>query len=95
MNSKQRSKLRALAHHLKPVVLIGKSGITHGAIKSITNALDKHELIKIKFIDDKKIKNDFIEFIERDLSSNLIGNIGHTLILFKYQTDETKRKIDI
>ena len=59
INSKQRSKLRALAHHLKPVVIIGKSGIIKGALSSIDKALDDHELIKVKSSDDKTIKTQY------------------------------------
>ena len=60
INSKQRSKLRSMAHHLKPVVIIGKLGIVDGAIKSINNALDDHELIKVKLSNDKDVKKQFI-----------------------------------
>ena len=65
INSKQRSKLRSLAHHLKPVVNIGKSGVTEGSISSIDEALESHELIKVKFIQNKESKNKFKSEIER------------------------------
>ena len=59
INSKQRSKLRSLAHHLKPVINIGKSGIADGVIASIEEALESHELIKVKFIQNKELKHKF------------------------------------
>jgi len=95
INSKQRSKLRSLAHHLKPVVIIGKAGITDGSTHSIDKALDDHELIKVKSSDDKTIKTQLINLIENDLSAFLIGNVGHTFIIFRPQDDENKRKIKI
>jgi len=95
INSKQRSKLRSMAHHLKPVVIIGKLGIVDGAIKSINNALDDHELIKVKLSNDKDVKKRFIAIIEGDLSAFLVGNIGHTYIIFRPQEDPDKVKIKI
>ena len=49
IDSSQRKKLKALAHHLKPVVNIGKEGVSDGVIHSISEKLEKNELIKIKF----------------------------------------------
>mgnify|MGYP006081541463 CR=1 FL=1 len=95
INSKQRSKLRAMAHHLKPIVVIGKAGIIDGAINSISRALDDHELIKVKLGHDKKIKNQFVDIVKNKLSALLIGNVGHTFIIFRLQEDKDKRKINI
>ena len=95
INSKQRSKLRAMAHHLKPMVIIGKAGIIDGAINSIDKALDDHELIKVKLGHDKKIKDEFVDIVKKKLSAFLIGNVGHTFIIFRIQEDKDKRKINI
>ena len=95
INSKQRSKLRAMAHHLKPMVIIGKAGIIDGAINSIDKALDDHELIKVKLGHDKKIKDEFVDVVKNKLSAFLIGNVGHTFIIFRIQEDKDKRKINI
>ena len=61
INSSQRSYLKSQAHHLNPVVLIGKSGLNDGAIDLINKALDKRELIKIKFRDFKENKRSLSE----------------------------------
>ena len=95
INSKQRSKLRSLAHHLKPIVSIGKSGLTEGAIHSIDTALDAHELIKVKFNMYKESKNEFIANQIESLSAFIVGDIGHTLIIFRPQKDKDKRKITL
>ena len=49
LTSKQRKYLRSKAHHLKPVIIIGKTKINQSIIDTIDNALKSHELIKIKF----------------------------------------------
>jgi RNA-binding protein len=48
LNGKQRRFLRALGHHLEPVVLVGKEGISEGLVGALDVALDTHELIKVK-----------------------------------------------
>ena len=50
----QKKYLRGLAHNLKPVVLIGQKGLTDDLIKSADRALDRHELIKVKFNEFKE-----------------------------------------
>ncbi|WP_303323242.1 YhbY family RNA-binding protein, partial [Turicimonas muris] len=44
----ERITLRAAAHHLDPVVLLGASGLTEAVKKEVGRALDAHELIKVR-----------------------------------------------
>ena len=46
LTGKQVRQLRALAHHLNPVVHIGKADVTDAIAKQAEEALDAHELIK-------------------------------------------------
>ena len=46
MNSVDKKKLRAEAHTLKPMVMIGQSGLTAAVLAEIEQALGSHELIK-------------------------------------------------
>jgi RNA-binding protein len=48
LTSKQRSFLRGLGHDKKPVVMIGKLGLTEAVTKEAKAALLAHELIKVK-----------------------------------------------
>ena len=93
----QRKYLRGLAHRLKPVVLIGQSGLTEAVLKSADAALKKHELIKIKFnaIKEKDQKKKIISAIETKTRSEIVGSIGHTAIFFREQTDPDKRQIQL
>ena len=95
MNSKQRSKLRSLAHHLKPIVVIGKAGLTKGAILSIDKALDAHELIKVKFSQNNESKKALLKISGDALSAFIVGAIGHTIIMFRAQKDRDRRKYNI
>ena len=49
ISSKNKQKLKGIAHSIKPSIIIGKEGLSKGTIDSINNMLEHKELIKIKF----------------------------------------------
>ncbi len=95
LNSSQRSYLKAQAHHLEPVIHIGKNGLTAGTIHSVNIALSSMELVKIKFHEFKDNKQEISEKIETKTLSVIVGIIGHTLILFKQNSDPNKQKYQL
>ena len=95
LSSSQRSYLRSKAHHLEPVVLIGKYGITDGAIESIDRVLEARELIKIKFCELKDEKLSLSEKIIELTNSQVVGVIGHMVIIFRQNPDSDKRQVHI
>ena len=95
LNSRQKKILRAKAHDLKPVILVGKSGVTDGCIQSINEAIESRELIKVKFIDHKDNKKKLSETIRDKTKSEIVGNIGHTIMLFRQNPDKEKQKYKI
>jgi RNA-binding protein len=91
----QRRHLRALAHHLDPICLVGKNGVSDTLIGSIDAALDARELIKVKFNDCKPEKKELSALIEQRTRSHLVGLIGNIAILYRRHPDPEKRSIDI
>lgn len=93
----QRKYLRGLAHHLKPVILVGQRGVTDMVIKALLDALDQHELIKIKFIEGKTKgeKQSMVETLLKGAQAQFVGMVGHTAILFKQNSDPRKRNISL
>ena len=91
----QRKYLRGLAHSMKPVVFIGQKGLTPAIRQSTEKALDRHELIKVKFIDfkQKDQKSEIAGVLESETGSEVVGMIGHTAILYRRQSDPEKRRI--
>ena len=87
--------LRSIAHHLNPVVMIGKQGLTESVIEKVNMALDNHELIKVKFIEFKEKKKVLSNEIAAKTGSDLIGMIGHIAIFYKQHIEEEKRKIKL
>jgi RNA-binding protein len=93
----QRTYLRSLAHDLSPVVFIGQNGITEAVERSINEALDAHELIKLKFIEFKKKeqKDQISKGIEERTGCEMVGMIGHIAIFYRRNKDAKKRKIRV
>jgi RNA-binding protein len=90
-----RTYLRGLAHHLKPVVIVGQSGVTESLIEATNQALEMHELIKIRFASFKEQKKVLAREIEEKTRSEMVGLIGHIAIFYRQQPDEEKRKIQL
>ena len=93
ISSKNKQKLRGLAHSIKPSIIIGKEGFSKGAIDSVNNALEHKELIKIKFNSYQDEKHSIANNIENSCKAVIISKIGNILILFKQNSDIDKRKI--
>jgi RNA-binding protein len=95
LTSHQNKYLRSLAHGLKPIVLVGKNGLTTEVIASVIAALETHELIKVKFIEhkEKEQKNELVDAICRQTRCFRAGMIGHTAILFRQASKVSRRKI--
>ena len=95
LNAKQKKRLKSLAHHLKPVVYIGKNGLSEKLIEAIDKALDDHELIKVKFIDFKDEKKSLSFNTAEETGAVLIKLIGNIAIFYRQNNDPDKRKIDL
>ncbi|KAA9002752.1 ribosome assembly RNA-binding protein YhbY [Affinibrenneria salicis] len=84
LSNKQKQHLKGLAHPLKPVVLLGNNGLTEGVLAEIEQALEHHELIKIKIAaEERETKALIIDAIVRETGANNVQVIGHTLVLYR------------
>lgn len=90
LSTKQKQYLKGLAHHLNPVVMLGGNGLTEGVLAEIDNALNHHELIKVKIAGaDRETKQLIINAIVRETNATEIQTIGHILVLYR-QSEEGK-----
>ncbi len=84
LSTKQKQFLKGLAHHLSPVVMLGSNGLTEGVLAEIDNALNHHELIKVKIAGaDRETKQLIIDAIVRETQSSNVQTIGHILVLYR------------
>lgn len=90
-----RKFLKGQAHHLKPVIIVGAKGISEQLITAVDEALNDHELIKIKFGEFKESKTEFSEKISKETNSSIVGLIGHIAVFYRTNPDPEKRKIQL
>jgi RNA-binding protein len=92
ISDEQRHTLRGAAHKLKPVVLLGKGGLTDAVLAEINSALDHHELIKVKIrSDDRDERRLTIDEIVQKTSAELIQTIGQIAVLYRPQPKEVRK----
>lgn len=84
MNSEQIHKLRARAHPLKPVVIVGQAGVTEAVLNEIDLALDHHELIKVRINgEDRDSRKAMCAAIVEAARATLVQQIGHVVSLYR------------
>lgn len=88
MNSANKKKLRAQAHALKPVVMIGQSGLTAAVLAEIEQALNSHELIKVRIRAERDERRLISEKISADTGAELIQSIGQIVVIYRLNPDK-------
>ena len=84
LTKKQDQHLKALAHHLNPVVMIGNNGLTEGVLAETEVALTHHELIKVKIAgEDREMKTLIADAIVRETGAYNVQIIGKILVLYR------------
>ena len=90
LTDNQKKELRGRAHKLKPVVLIGKEGMTDAIVSAVDSALQTHELIKVKLLQNcMEDKAQVAEALSERLEAALVQRIGKTIVLFRERPEES------
>jgi RNA-binding protein len=91
----QRKHLRGLAHQVKAVVHVGRNGVTDTVLREIEEALDHHELIKVKLVEPQGRKKDLAAELAQRSGSTRVGLVGNVVTLFRQNPDPEKRKVEV
>ena len=93
LSNRQKQFLKGLAHHMSPIVQIGKDGLSPGIVALIKKELLQHELIKIKIADNSGLeKKDTAAQVAQLSASTMVQLIGKTIVLFKANPKRPKDK---
>ena len=95
LKGSQRKFLRGAAHSYKPVVQIGKEGLSESVIRAIDSALEAHELIKVKIAADRVQRDEYVPLIEARVSCECVGTVGRIAILYRENPNPESRKITV
>ncbi|WP_298038426.1 ribosome assembly RNA-binding protein YhbY [uncultured Desulfuromonas sp.] len=88
LSGKQARFLRGLGHHLKPCVMLGKEGLTESLVASVEEALEIHELIKIKIQEGCLLdRKDVAETLSQRMGAQVAQVLGRTILLYRRGID--------
>ncbi|OFI47181.1 RNA-binding protein [Floricoccus tropicus] len=93
LTSKQKSFLKSEAHHLSPIVQIGKNGMNNEVKTSIRNVLDARELIKISLLQNTDETVEDVADALEEMGFNVVQKIGRIVVVFKVSDRKENRKI--
>ena len=89
LSNAQKRYLRGLAHDLKPVVMVGAKGVGDSLLAELDQALDLHELIKVRVsAEDREERDALIESLLGPSDAALVARIGHVAVLYRRSKDK-------
>jgi RNA-binding protein len=91
LTGKQRQHLRALAHHLDPVVQIGQRGVTEAVLRQLDDALETHELIKVKVGKESPDEGPTAAAaIQAGTQASVVQILGRTMVVYRAREKDPK-----
>lgn len=89
LTSKQRAHLRSLAHGLKPVLHIGKEGISDATLEALAEAFRTRELLKLRVLDmaPEDARSAAHTLADRVENAHVVQVVGHTAVLYRPDPD--------
>jgi len=89
LTGKQRRHLRGLGHHLAPVAHIGKDGLTEPFVAAVAQALEDHELIKVRVLETAAVdRHEVADALAAATGSEVAQVLGNTLLLYRRRAED-------
>ncbi len=91
LTGKQRRHLRALGHDLEPVVQIGKQGLVDSVVAAVDEALEKHELVKVRLgTECPEGRDEVAERLGPATKSEVAQILGRTMLVYRRRAKDSK-----
>jgi len=92
LTSKEKRRLRQVAHHLQPIVTVADKGVTEGLLDETRRALSDHEIIKAKVnVTDREARRELGEMLANQSGSEIVQVIGKVWVLYRPNPDADPR----
>jgi RNA-binding protein len=93
LTGSQKRQLKSIAQRLEATVRVGKNGLSDGFFKELNDALERTELVKVRFADLKEEKKVLAPQIAEKSGSHFVTRVGHVAVYFRQHSDPEKRRI--
>ncbi len=84
-----------MAQRLDATLKLGKQGLSESFLQSVNEALEHHELVKVRFDGFKDQKKELMPQMAERTSSHLVMQVGHVAVLFRRNPDPARQKIPL
>jgi RNA-binding protein len=89
LSGRQRRHLRALGHHLDPVVQVGHDGVSEAVVQQTETQLEAHELIKVKVSESSPQQRHEAAVLLAQRTHALVAQVlGRTVLLYRPRRDK-------
>lgn len=94
ITSKQRAYLRSLAVHIPTIMQVGKGGISENLVKTVSDALEARELIKLGVLENSgEAARDVADALAEATHADVVAVLGRKVVL--YRESEKNKKIEL
>ena len=91
ITSKQRAYLRSLATNEPAIMQVGKGGIGDNLIKTVSDALEARELIKLSVLENSEYTpRETADTLAGAVGADVVGVIGRKVILYRESVKHKK-----
>lgn len=89
LTSKQRAHLRGLAHPLRPILHVGKEGVSAATIHACADAFRTRELLKLRVLDaaPDTARGSAHAIAKQMEAVHVVQVVGHTAVLYRADPD--------
>ncbi|MEE1357603.1 MAG: YhbY family RNA-binding protein [Clostridia bacterium] len=95
LTSKQRAHLRSIAQSYDTIFQIGKGGLSEETVKTVSDALEARELIKLRTLDNCSYSpREAAEALAEACMAEVVCVTGSRFVLWRCSSKEKNRKIE-
>lgn len=93
LSEAQKKYLRGRGHALKPLIMVGDSGLSNALLAEYESTLDHHELIKVRVrVGDREARDAMIDKLCKDSSATLVQRIGNVALVYRANPEKKPEK---
>lgn len=95
LTPRQRAHLRSLAHPLKPILQVGKGGVDSDVARSLADAFQNRELLKVKVLEAAPVsaRQAADEIVTHLPGVRLVQVIGRTIVFYRQHPERPEIKL--
>jgi RNA-binding protein len=94
LSESQKKHLRGLGHQLKPVIMVGESGMSATLLAEFEATLTHHELIKVSVrVGDRQMRDSLIGELCTTAGAELVQRIGNMALVYRANPKKKKNRI--